>query len=86
MRADFQRLLIVDGTLAGFAYFEPGGGVDYLLHPRDANTGIHYRLLPMIHSIINDLLTPEQARAHVGHIEQHLLGPDGARQCLERCP
>src|SRR5262249_14956864 len=55
VRADFQRLLIVDGTLAGFAYFEPGGGVEYLLHPRDASTGIHYSLLAMIHSIINDL-------------------------------
>ena len=38
------------------------GRVEYLLHPSDRATGIHYRLLPMIHAIINDMLTPEQAR------------------------
>jgi hypothetical protein len=59
------RWLLPDGTLAGFAYFYPDGSVDYLLHPRDDATGIHYRLLPMIHAIIADLLTPEQAAAHV---------------------
>jgi cellobiose phosphorylase len=79
VREDFQRLLMVDETRAGFAYFHPDGRIDYLLHPRDGNTGIHYRLLPMIHAIINDLLTPAQARTHVGYIKQYLLGPDGAR-------
>ena len=77
--ADLQRLLIVDDTLAGFAYFHPDERIDYLLHPRDGDTGMHYRLLPMIHAIINDLLSPEQAATHVGYIKQHLLGPDGAR-------
>jgi cellobiose phosphorylase len=79
VRADFQHLLIVDETLAGFAYVHPDGRIDYWLHPRDGNTGIRYRLLPMIHAMINDLLTPEQARTHVGYIKQYLLGPDGAR-------
>jgi cellobiose phosphorylase len=79
VRADFQRLLIVDEALAGFAYFHPNGRIDYWLHPRDGNTGIHYRLLPMIHAIINDLLSPAQARTHVSYIHQYLLGPDGAR-------
>jgi cellobiose phosphorylase len=76
---DFARWLLPDGTLAGFAYFHPGGGVDYLLHPRDRATGISYRLLPMIHAIIADLLTPEQAAAHVALARAHLLGTDGAR-------
>ena len=79
IREDMQRLLIVDQTLAGFAYFHADGRIDYLLHPRDGNTGIHYRLLPMIHALITDLLTPEQARTHIGYMHQHLLGPDGAR-------
>ncbi|HEY7495490.1 MAG TPA: hypothetical protein VIH59_30840, partial [Candidatus Tectomicrobia bacterium] len=79
VRADFQRRLIVDETLTGFAYFHADGRIDYLLHPGDGNTGIHYRLLPMIHAIITDLLTPAQARAHVDYIKQYLLGPDGAR-------
>jgi cellobiose phosphorylase len=79
VREDFQRLLIIDETLPGFAYVHPDGHIDYWLHPRDGNTGIHYRLLPMIHAIINDLLTPEQAKTHISYIKQYLLGADGAR-------
>jgi cellobiose phosphorylase len=77
--ADFQRLLVVDDTLAGFAWFHEDGRVEPLLHPQDARTGIRYRLLPMIHAIINDLLTPAQAKHHVGLMRDHLLAADGAR-------
>ena len=79
VQAEFQRLLIEDGVVAGFTYFREDGGVDRLLHPSDASTGIHYRLLPMIHAILSDLFTPEQARAHVALIRERLLAPDGAR-------
>jgi cellobiose phosphorylase len=79
IRDDFQRLLVPDGTVAGFAFFENDGRVEPWLHPRDRVTGIRYRLLPMIHAILSDLFTPEQARAHVELIRRHLLGPDGAR-------
>jgi 1,2-beta-oligoglucan phosphorylase len=79
VRDEFQRLLIADGVLAGFTYFREGGGVDRLLHPSDESTGIHFRLLPMIHAILSDLFTPEQARTHVALIREHLLAPDGAR-------
>jgi cellobiose phosphorylase len=79
VREEFQRLLFADGVLAGFTYFRPDGAVERLLHPRDIGTGIHYRLLPMIHAILSELFTPEQARAHVALIRQHLLAPDGAR-------
>ena len=81
--ADYQRFLIDGGVLAGFADFaaflREGGGVIRLLHPSDPATGISYRLLPMIHSILHELFTPEQAAAHVGYIREHLLAPDGAR-------
>jgi cellobiose phosphorylase len=33
----------------------------------------------MIHAILNGLLTPRQAKRHVGLIQKRLLGPDGAR-------
>jgi len=79
IRADFSRCLIADGTLAGFAYFQPDGRIDHWLHPEDRTTGIHYRLLPMIHAIIADLLTPEQAKTHVGFMRDHLIGADGGR-------
>jgi cellobiose phosphorylase len=76
---EFQRVLIVDGVLAGLAYFHEGGQTEHLLHPRDGTTGLSYSLLPMIHAIINDMLSPEQAASHLGIIRDHLLGPDGAR-------
>jgi cellobiose phosphorylase len=79
VRKEFQERLIIDGVIAGFAYFHDNGDIDYMLHPRDRSTGVSYSLLPMIHAIINGLLTPEQARKHLGLIEEHLHGPDGAR-------
>jgi cellobiose phosphorylase len=78
IRTDFQRSLVIDGVLTGFAYFHEEA-IDYLLHPRDDSTGIHYRLLPMIHAILNGLLTPRQAQRHVALIKKRLLAPDGAR-------
>jgi 1,2-beta-oligoglucan phosphorylase len=65
--------------VVGYASFDQGAIVEHLLHPRDARTGIHYSALAMVHAIIDELFTPEQAAAHVGLIEQHLLGPDGLR-------
>lgn len=79
VQADFQRLLVVDGVVVGYASFDPGGSVEHLLHPRDARTGIRYSALPMVHGIIDELFTPAQAAAHVALIGQHLSGPDGLR-------
>jgi cellobiose phosphorylase len=76
---EFQQRLIIDDVIAGFAYFYDNGDIDYLLHPRDQSTGVSYSLLPMIHAIINGLLTPEQAKKHLALIQEHLHGPDGAR-------
>lgn len=78
VRQDFQRLLIVDGVLTGYASFE-AGDVRYLLHPRDAASGVRYSSLAMIHALLEDLFTPEQARAHLQLMDEHLLGPDGIR-------
>ncbi len=79
MLRDFQRLLLVDGVLAGYAVFEEQGVIRYLLHPSDDTTGVHYSALAMIHAILEDMLTPEQARAHLRLIDEHLSGPDGVR-------
>lgn len=77
--ADFHRLLVADGVLGGFAYFHADGRIERFLHPSDDATGIRYRLLPMIHAIINDMLSPDQARDHVEIMRDHLIAPDGAR-------
>lgn len=79
VRRDFRRVLLVDGVLTGYALFEDKGKINYLLHPRDGITGVRYSSLAMIHAILEDLLTPEQAREHLRLIDQHLSGPDGVR-------
>lgn len=75
----FQRDLVVDGVVAGLVHFHADGRREVLLHPRDGQTGLSYSLLPMVHAILDDLFTPEQAAAHLALIRAHLLGPDGAR-------
>ena len=77
---DFQRLLIADGVLAGYAMFDQGDGAPgYLLHPRDDRTGLRYSSLAMIHAILEDMLTPAQTQEHLKLIEAHLSAPDGVR-------
>ncbi len=79
VREDFKKLLVIDERIAGFACFKEDEPVEYLLHPRDRETGLSYSLLPMIHAIINGMLSPGQACSHLAIIREHLLGPDGAR-------
>jgi len=83
VRSDFQRLLLVDGVLAGYALFEGNDRseqrISYLLHPLDATTGVRYSVLAMIHAILEDMLSPAQVKAHLALIETHLSGPDGVR-------
>lgn len=80
MRRDFNRHLIRDGTVAGYALFEPGREEpELLLHPSDSRTGLKYSLLPMQQAIIGELFTAEQAWHHLRIIQEHLLFPDGAR-------
>ena len=80
MRADFNRHLVRDGTVAGYALFDEGlAEPELLLHPSDTRTGLRYSLLPMTRSIIGGLFTEEQARHHLRLIREHLLFPDGVR-------
>jgi cellobiose phosphorylase len=79
IRDDFQRWLVADGVVTGLAHFREDGSVGHWLHPRDRETGVHYSLLPMVHGILADLFTREQAEHHVALIRRHLLGADGAR-------
>jgi cellobiose phosphorylase len=79
VQRDFQRLLLVDGVLAGYSLFEDDGRVRYFLHPSDTTTGVRYSALAMIHAILEDMLTPAQTREHLRLIDTHLSGPDGVR-------
>jgi cellobiose phosphorylase len=79
VRRDFQDRLLIDRVLAGYALFDADGQVRYLLHPRDKMTGVQYSSLAMIHAILENLFTPDQAREHLNLIEAELCAPDGAR-------
>lgn len=79
VKRDFQHVLLVDGVLTGYALFEEKGKESYLLHPRDAITGVRYSSLAMIHAILEDLFSPEQLQQHLRLIDLHLSGPDGVR-------
>jgi cellobiose phosphorylase len=79
VQRDFQKHLLVDGVLAGYALFEAGKPPKYLLHPNDKTTAVHFSSLAMIHAILEDLFTPEQTKQHLELIEQHLSTPDGVR-------
>jgi len=85
MRRDFNRLLVAEGVVAGFAVFEDGGR-RLLLHPQDELSGVRYRLLPMTRGVLSELFTPEQARTHLDIIRQNLLFPDGVRLMSQPIP
>jgi len=71
--------LVRDGVLAGYGLFGGDGTIEHLVHPSDRRTGLSYGLLQIIHAISGDLFSPRQAREHLAVIDEHLLGPDGAR-------
>lgn len=71
--------LDADPVLPGYLLHHEDGSFEPLVHPSDERTGLHYGVLPWIHAIGAELMTPEQARHHLDLIEEHLLGPDGAR-------
>ena len=74
-----RTLLMRDGVLAGYGLFGDEGVVEHLVHPSDHRTGLSYGLLQIVNAITADLLSPSEARDHLGVIDEHLLGPDGAR-------
>ena len=77
VKADFRQHLLVDGVIPGYIHFDQSGPPSYLLHPQDHTTGLRFSVLPMIHAVINHLLEPKEALAHLNLIRQHLSGPDG---------
>jgi CRISPR-associated protein Csx3 len=74
-----HTLLMRDGVLAGYGLFGEDGSIEHLVHPSDQRTGLRYGLLQIIHAISGDLLTPSEACEHLHVLDEHLIGPDGAR-------
>ena len=76
---DFRRLLLVDRVLTGYALFDADGQVRYLLASAGSDDRVRFSSLAMIHAILENLFTPEQAREHLLLIEAELCAPDGLR-------
>jgi 1,2-beta-oligoglucan phosphorylase len=79
IQADFNKYILQDEVIPGFVYMEEAGNPEFMVHPTDTKTGIHYRLLPMNRSIISELFPPEQAASHYELVKEHLYCPDGVR-------
>jgi len=79
IKEDYCRYVIKDGVCAGFIYIGNAGEVDYIIHPSDERTNMHYRLLPMIRGIISEFFTPEEMVRYYTIIKEYLDCPDGAR-------
>ena len=74
--------MLLDGVMPGYLLYDragAGSAAHPLVHPRDTRTGLTYGILPWVHAVAADVLGPEDARHHLLLIEEHLLGPDGAR-------
>ncbi|MDR0553598.1 MAG: hypothetical protein LBG76_02195 [Treponema sp.] len=85
LRRDFYRHVIVDGIAAGFVIFEADGTKRLLLHPRDHETGLSYRLLPMTRGMTAELFELPETAAHLECIRRHLYHPDGVRLMNTAC-
>ncbi|QQE09979.1 hypothetical protein JD969_10655 [Planctomycetota bacterium] len=79
IQSDFQKNLVCDNVVCGFAKIEDNGQTEHLLHPNDNFTGIKHRLLPYTRGIISEIFTPSQAQLHDKIIQEKLLHPDGVR-------
>ncbi|MFT3973244.1 MAG: hypothetical protein QM699_07290 [Amaricoccus sp.] len=80
VRDDFRRWLVREGTVAGYALFDAGGGdPELLLHPSDRRTGLRYSLLPITQGIVAGLFDAGAAAHHAALAAEHLGFPDGFR-------
>ncbi|MDR0299200.1 MAG: cellobiose phosphorylase [Streptococcaceae bacterium] len=87
IKSDFEKYLIVDQQIPGFAlqHQKEDGSFDPIIHPRDEKTKMHYRLLPLQQSIIAELVDSEQVERNLALIKEHLTFVDGVR-LMERSP
>ncbi|HEY6132216.1 MAG TPA: hypothetical protein VIV27_09360, partial [Halioglobus sp.] len=84
LKSDYRTHILRDGVTAGFVLFD-GKKSSCLLHPSDAATGIHYRLLPINRAIISELFLPQEMEFHLDLVRRHLTFPDGVR-LMDRPP
>ena len=79
IRTDFNQYLVLDDTVCGYGLLEDTNEIRALCHPSDKAIKARYRLLPMIQGVISEIFTRDQAHHHLTLVDDHLMGPDGAR-------
>ena len=79
IKKDFLNFAIKNNVISGFIYLDENENIEYIIHPLDFKTGINYRLLPLIRSIISEMVDLNQAEINEKLIEEHLTFNDGVR-------
>lgn len=85
IQADYNQYMVNQEVLPGFVLHEQEQ-FDYIIHPSDIKTGIHYRLLPMIQSITSELSEKNKATQYLDTIQEKLLFPDGVHLMNKPAP
>jgi len=78
IKSDYEKIIMSSDVIPGFIYMEDGK-TDFMIHPTDTKTGVTYRLLPMIRSMISELFDEEQVEHHLSIIKENLTFADGIR-------
>lgn len=78
IKKDYEKIIMATDTIPGFIYME-NGETDFMVHPTDTKTGVTYRLLPMIRSMISELFDADQVDHHLDIIKENLTFADGIR-------
>ncbi len=79
IKRDFLKYAIKDNVISGFIYLNEENQIEYIIHPNDNKTKINYRLLPLIRSIISEMVEKDQAYKNEDIIEKYLTFEDGVR-------
>lgn len=79
IQKDLFKYGIKDDVISGFIYLRDDKTIEYMLHPSDNLTNIHYRLLPLTRSIIGEVIPLSTALINEEIIDKYLTFPDGVR-------
>jgi putative lysine transport system substrate-binding protein len=78
IKNDYEKFIMIEDIIPGFVYIEDGE-TEFIIHPKDTKTGITYRLLPMIRSMISELFDEKEVDKHYNVIKNKLTFLDGVR-------
>ena len=78
IQKDYETHMVSDGIVSGFVVFD-NHKKTYLLHPKDHQTGLKYRLLPLTRAMISGIATKEQVATYQDIINRYMKHPDGVR-------